>query len=465
LHLLLESKDGPSSLLRDFTVPLDGLELILILHAPDFRIYSQRTQRLHLPLNGNSNWILWEIEPFANGTFPISVSAYNGAAYLGEIALSVKVTESLTRTESAEVERRTALATRDAGLGEATLSIRYDAREQVFRYHFLFPQEKISEEMNSEFLSRPPHEFVEFLVRDLNLSSGGQTNYNSEQTLTLLRGKGRDLWRQLIPPRLQELFWQHCASIERLTVLAQGDNVPWELLYPTDDNTSSRDQGFLAEQLSLVRWIHGSAPSTLLSLNNAYFVLPEEARSCLPATAGEEINALKRLIGTTNEDIRHLQGLLDCLKQADFDLLHFACHNTFTPSSPSSSSIQMGSQKFTPDFLEGLNSDFTSRRPLVFINACRSAGRSSLYTGLSGWADKFLRAGAGAFTGTSWDVRDTSAAIFAEVFYKSLLQGETLGSAMSAGRSAIQNQNGDSTWLAYTLYGDPDARLSSTDVL
>jgi CHAT domain-containing protein len=82
------------------------------------------------------------------------------------------------------------------------------------------------------------------------------------------------------------------------------------------------------------------------------------------------------------------------------------------------------------------------------------------YTWLAGWAKSFLTAGAGAFIGSLWEVRDSSAGHFAEEFYRSLLGGVPLGYAMKQARTAIQNEPGDPTWLAYTLYGNPSLVLS-----
>jgi CHAT domain-containing protein len=93
------------------------------------------------------------------------------------------------------------------------------------------------------------------------------------------------------------------------------------------------------------------------------------------------------------------------------------------------------------------------------MNACRSAGQAPLYTGLHGWARVFLRAGAGAFVGTQWVVGDGAAKVFAEEFYRSLLDGSDLGESLRCARAATQEAPGDPTWLAYTLYGDPAAHL------
>jgi CHAT domain-containing protein len=93
----------------------------------------------------------------------------------------------------------------------------------------------------------------------------------------------------------------------------------------------------------------------------------------------------------------------------------------------------------------------------VFVNACRSAGASPGLHDLDGWANKFIQAGAGAFIGSLWAIRDAAAREFASVLYDHLRYQFTLGRAVMAARAAAALGNGDPTWLAYAVYGDPRA--------
>ena len=73
----------------------------------------------------------------------------------------------------------------------------------------------------------------------------------------------------------------------------------------------------------------------------------------------------------------------------------------------------------------------------------------------------FLRAGAGAFIGSLWAVRDGSAFRFATNFYEQLKSGRTLGEAVNAGRQAVLSRGQDPAWLAYSVYGDPNSRMAN----
>jgi CHAT domain-containing protein len=105
-------------------------------------------------------------------------------------------------------------------------------------------------------------------------------------------------------------------------------------------------------------------------------------------------------------------------------------------------------------------STLAGRNPLIFINACRSAGTTPEYTRMTGWAQQFMAAGAGAFVGTLWAVRDDGAGRFAEAFYGALRGGRPLGEAARAARQHASQDSTDPTWLAYTVYGSPAAYVT-----
>ena len=71
----------------------------------------------------------------------------------------------------------------------------------------------------------------------------------------------------------------------------------------------------------------------------------------------------------------------------------------------------------------------------------------------------FIRAGAGVFVGSSWAVRDKPAVSFSTAFYNALLDGKTLVEAASEARAAAKTR-GDSSWLAFKVYGHPFAHYA-----
>jgi len=100
--------------------------------------------------------------------------------------------------------------------------------------------------------------------------------------------------------------------------------------------------------------------------------------------------------------------------------------------------------------------ELEARRPLVFLNACHTGVTGFSLTGIAGWAEGFLSAGAGAFIGAYWAIEDAPEARFTEVFYTAVLGGSPIAAALRQARLAIREEfPGDPTWLAYTLYAHP----------
>jgi CHAT domain-containing protein len=178
-----------------------------------------------------------------------------------------------------------------------------------------------------------------------------------------------------------------------------------------------------------------------------------------PDNAHHEVGAISRVLRQpTDPVITNLADLLDLLDAGSPGLLHFACHNSFSLDA-GGSSIKMTGGAFVPQLLNSAvgRRCLAGRCPLIFINACRSAGVSPEYTQMMSWASQFMAAGAGAFLGTLWPVRSTRASLFAEAFYAALMTGEELGRATLIARKAAKDES-DPTWLAYTCYGDPAAQ-------
>jgi CHAT domain-containing protein len=98
-------------------------------------------------------------------------------------------------------------------------------------------------------------------------------------------------------------------------------------------------------------------------------------------------------------------------------------------------------------------------RPLVFLNACQVGRLGHQLSSLGGFADSFIKAGAGAFISSLWNVGDQPAATFGMTFYARLKAGDTVAVASVAVREAAREAR-DASWLAYVVYAHPDARLT-----
>jgi CHAT domain-containing protein len=262
----------------------------------------------------------------------------------------------------------------------------------------------------------------------------------------------------MVPGLIKEQFWQLREHIGAFSIAAGDDVIPWELLYPL---AAGHDEGFLVEQFPVMRRVYGQQRSRSLGVTGARYVLP--ARS--PANAQAEIATIRQVLGDSEptETISDLNALLGFIESGNCGSLHFACHNAFM-SEAGGSAITMGGGSFVPMLLNKAvtRRALADRNPLIFVNACRSAGAVPEYTRMTGWAQQFMAAGAGAFVGTMWAVGSTAAQIFAEAFYTALASGNSLGEASRLARAEAGRDHDDPAWLAYSVYGDPAAQAITT---
>jgi CHAT domain-containing protein len=238
------------------------------------------------------------------------------------------------------------------------------------------------------------------------------------------------------------------------------------MLHPFRKEPPFDAEQFLIEQVEICRWVHSRMAPTSIPVRRADFVVADCAEL---ANASAEVAKLTDLLKKWNEalelednKIEAAHQLYDLFKRAVVSLLHFACHQSFDGKIER---IIVKNMPVSPD-------DFNSFRLLadaaafIFMNACRSDRKVPGYTKMGGWANSFLGAGAGAFIGTLWEVRDKTAEIFAETLYQALLlDDKPIGEALACARMAVKEKApGDPTWLAYAFYGDTDARLRKISI-
>jgi hypothetical protein len=437
--------------LKPFPVRPGGTRVAIIVEAQHgLTPVEPLEQHIRVPETGDSEPVRFAFRADQPGLFKIRVYAFAGGSYLGELLTEVSVEEGARSINPSA--KGAALAQVRAEPGEVTLQVRYDGEQYTFQ---LLSESYLFEPVIASALTAKPGEAVERTVAVLREMAIGGSEFTDKNARTWMEGTGIGLWNDMVPDLIKEQFWQLRDSIGSFSIACGQDTIPWELLYPL---SGSRDDGFLVEQFPVLRRVYGQCRIRRMSVAPSLFVVPDGA----PSNAQDELAALSALLpGPAGVRIRDLEPLLAMINSGAIGMLHFACHNTFR-SAEGGSSIAMGGGRFDPTMLNRAVTirSLATRGPLVFINACRSAAFAPQYTRLMGWAGQFMAAGAGAFVGSLWPVRSSSALAFAEAFYGALLSGQALGRAALAARQATASDTADPTWLAYTVYGDPMATVT-----
>lgn len=286
--------------------------------------------------------------------------------------------------------------------------------------------------------------------------------YAWDHIRTELEQRGTALFRELFPEELQRLLWSLQDRIDSVLIQSMEPFIPWELCRLTGVQDGRRKSGeFFCQRFALSRWFAGERLHDTLSLRDVGLIVPGDSK--LPQ-AQAEARFVRSLAGPERL-VRPIQArlfdVLDALKQGRHTCLHFTGHGDFSLTDTQESLIVLEDEEsLCPYHLSGEVENLGLAAPLVFLNACCTGRMSHSLTRLSGWAQSFVQAGAAAFLGGLYSVSDAGATSFARHLYTELLDGRTL--AESARRARLQLYAAkDPTWLAYSVYGHPLARLES----
>lgn len=244
--------------------------------------------------------------------------------------------------------------------------------------------------------------------------------------------------------------------------------IPWETLTVKDWSAAvsgGLSRRYLADHLPIATWLQERRAEPSLKLLLVVNPLGDLAG------AEEEGDRILQLAGATaGIDVTQLRqkdaskaAILSALRTGKYDCIHYAGHAFFDPQGPARSGLVCAGQ----EVLSGADLTGISNLPfLVFFNACEAArlrGRPAPPTKpasvqvehSSGVAEALMRGGIANYMSTYWPVGDKAAETFSSTFYKNVLAGSALGSAVLDGRKAVL-QLGDRDWADYVLYGSFD---------
>ena len=298
-----------------------------------------------------------------------------------------------------------------------------------------------------------------------------------------IRGYGGMLWDELFPPELQRLLWRSRDKLRNIRVLSTEPFIPWELVHLKSPQTGRlpRETRFFG-QMGLVRWLF-DAPGAALGVRSrsgrVRFVIPDYPVSGYQLSEPAVERAfLEQSLGAAAVAPHPNPVFAMLSKRGAFDILHFAGHGVAAGGEVSDAKLLLegylanGSEdSYQEEHLLATTvrqeANLAKRtdpvRPLVFLNACQAGRLGRQLTSLGGFASAFIMAGAGAFVSSLWNVGDEPASTFGIAFYERLLAGDTIAEATVAARERARSA-GDATWLAYVVYGHPDAKLEATPV-
>lgn len=315
-----------------------------------------------------------------------------------------------------------------------------------------------------------PREFFRNRFRDIE-DLPLQTKEQREIATLKLRSRGAELFAAVLPADLQAILWADHRSerpmIKSVQIASEEPWIPWEVCRLQGVVGGRIEEGpFFAERYAVSRWLVGVPAVPRLRLTDVALVVPEDSGLKAAQEEAAFVESLRRAGRQVTRVKASFLGVTEEMKRGKYDAWHFSGHARASPSGDANeASIELCErEKLTPADVTGEVANVNVPRPLVFLNGCQAAQGGLTLTGIGGWADRFVRGGgaggAAAFIGTYWAIDDAIASAFARALYPRLLEGQPIGAAVREARLSVK-QDGDPTWLAYTVYADPGATVSA----
>lgn len=286
---------------------------------------------------------------------------------------------------------------------------------------------------------------------------------------------GARMFDEFLPTGLQDRLRADPDGFDGLTIVTNEPRIPWEILCvpgKTPGNELGATERMLSE-FGLVRALSGVVTRSAIAIDAAglRFLAPdysgvEPPLQELPSIVAERDYLVSSLHAAPVQPAT-LTDLVALLGARTYGLFHFAGHGAVSETEADRQVILLpGAGAGSPpdrfgsddleDALRAAGADADEHGRVVVLNACHAG---SLWSETSGFASAFLRGGVDVFVGSQWSVPDSSAAFFASSFYEQLRLAVPVHEAARIARAAAR-ANGDTGWVAYAVYAEPDAVVS-----
>ncbi len=461
------------------------------LEAPGFDLLSAAEQETPILPDSDSPPLVFDLRPVQLGPTRITFDFFQQGNPVGTVSVPVEITEhavSASQATAAKPALRLADAVQPPDL---MLYISYERTAPQPALTFtLFRAGEVGRTFHPVTLTGDPRVQAQQIFDKLTVLTEQQdpttkTVLNRTRTLPpddidrKLKQLGQNLWRDLIPEDLKAVYTAERAVWHDKTLLIVSDEpyIPWELLWPYGPGWQDTDPWCLTHQLT--RWLRRDAQGNGHEAPPLH--VPFGAMACLAPVYRGGLTDLSPLAGAQSEyqilqAFLHQHGLadkspaaptwaavLDLLELGGYDWLHAAAHGSFYPEAPDAdSALWLQDQRpLTPDTFVGpaIEDYIRARRPGFVFNACHAGREGWTMTQLGGWSNRLISTGAGLFLGPLWTVNDHAALTFAQTLYQQLIGGATVAEAVRASRQQARRA-GDPTWLAYSVYAHPNARVA-----
>jgi hypothetical protein len=445
--------------------------------AEDFEVLGASVRSLAVESDVASEPIAFRIRALREGLRPVRLDFRQSGALVGTVRVEIEVVSQ----EVASEEQRSVQSSLEVGgayAPPADLDIRvvYEAEPPLLRYVFHSPAGSVDVHylgFDPVKLVVPAQSYFQLLLERLEtlkrgLDADGGILFSVEVT-DKFEALGHTLFRELIPKPVRELYRRVRGAVRTLQITSDEPWIPWELVKPYDDDvTPAVDDDFLCTQFQMTRWLAGeTTPRGEVRVSKVGLMdvfddpaagdIPSERRCFTGLVAARPGLVVDSPQPVTRDTVTSL------LDAGGYQLLHFATHGEADPRRIGEAALLFANQTtLRAEDLHGRRQTLLrADRPLVFLNACHAGRQEWELTRLGGWVSAWVeRCRCSSFIGPLWVVGTGMAGLMAETFYEELAQGSPIGEAARKARQAVRAASpSNPTWLAYSVYAHPNARV------
>ena len=460
----------------------------ICLDAPDFQVLNEATQKTYVKKGKDSNPVTFDLRPLVEqkAETELRLDFFQDGHPLGTAMVQVEIVGDAP-TAAAEHMEGPHVGTHkphpDATRADLMLYVTHEryAEPPCLKYT-LYGQGEPDRQFSPVPFDTDPEKYTvkrlyeQLADLEINVDSGGE-ELPVDEVDEYTRSIGQNLWRDLVPADLQQHYAEHRerwqADGVSLLVCSDEPFIPWELMWPYDTQQAKwEDDDPWCMTMKLTRWLRrdprgngNQGPALSLEVKAMACLVPDEDETDLDEV-DDELAFIQALIKQHRlEDLspaelsrRVVKRLLEA---GQYSWLHVASHGKFSDTTPDKDSrIELPDGELTPQDIIGLKIERHIReaRPAFIFNVCHGGRQGYSPTGLAGWANRLLSNGSGLFISPMWPAGDACALLFSKAFYSKLFDGGSVAEAVQEGRTAART-SGDLTWISYSVYAHPNARL------
>lgn len=435
----------------------------VLITPEDFGIADSASPHTHhqsMTLSGNADPepILFKLHPRHVGRKRIKIDVLQNGRYVGGTSVYADVIKETPEAPLPVAAAYGVVTLEDAPAPDLTLLVtenEHNDNARSYRFTVHSPKNALAFHSLREELRiyGSPEKWLAGLHGEL-ATLGPETD--PTRATEILNTVSSDLYEKLFPRELKKLWQERLrGKVETISIISDEAWIPWEMVRPNhrDDSGGWVEDDFLCAEHSVGRWLAGATTTSRLQISKGAVIAPQGASEGQMISSLADVTAIEPQLMAVEHMVPH----------GGFDILHFNGEGSFEGDGGPWSLHLDGSERLHPDRLTAARTYYETERPFVFMNP-RVGGDSSdaaphgdARVGLAGWANTLMPAMAGAFLGGAWALDEDLAGRFARAFYGALRQGRPVGEAVRAARTELRAVPA-STWLAYSLFGDPLAR-------